>query len=86
MIDTGRLSLSHAIQSLRPAGPQRKKWKCDENPELASQLDGLLRFVVAWKKDLVLSPRGYSADGSRRRRGCHVDSPWRRVAVWPRRG
>jgi len=53
MIDTGRLSLSHAIQSLRPAGPQRKKWKCDENPELASQLDGLLRFVVAWKKDLV---------------------------------
>ena len=26
----------------------------------------------------------YFADGSRRRRGCHVDSPWRRVAATPR--
>ena len=32
----------------------------------------------------VLSPRGYAADGSRRRRGCHVDIPWRRVAATPR--
>ena len=32
-------------------------------------------------------PRGYFADGSRRRRGCHdVDSPRRRVAAGPRRG
>ena len=33
-----------------------------------------------------LRPRGSSADGSRRRRGCDVDIPWRRVAPRPRRG
>jgi len=29
-------------------------------------------------------PRGYSSDESRRRRGCDMDSPWRRVAATPR--
>ena len=32
----------------------------------------------------VLSPRGYFSDESRRRRGCDVDVPWRRVAAPPR--
>ena len=30
------------------------------------------------------SPRGYVSDASRRRRGCTVDIPWRRVAATPR--
>ena len=33
---------------------------------------------------LYTQPSGYSADGSRPRRGCHVDIPWRRVAATPR--
>ena len=32
----------------------------------------------------VLSPRGYSADGSRRRRGCDVDVLCRRLVAPPR--
>ena len=54
---------------------------------------GEARFLTACQKCLwevvcgcfVLSPRGASEDGSRRRRGSHVDIPWRRVAATPRR-
>ena len=31
------------------------------------------------------SPRGHSTDGSRRRRGCRVDIPWRRARTYYRR-
>ena len=34
--------------------------------------------------DGVLLPRGYFADGSRRRRGRDVDIPWRPAEVWSR--
>ena len=37
-----------------------------------------------WLARRVRSPRGYSADGSRRRRGRDVDISWRRVAAAPR--
>ena len=48
--------------------------------------------VLAWMKEardvsgphIVRSPRGYAADGSRRRRGRDVDIPWGRVAATPR--
>ena len=43
-------------------------------------IHGLARLVRA---RLVLSPRGRSAVESRRRRGCHVVIPWRRVAANP---
>ena len=38
-----------------------------------------LQFDVAYR-----TPRGDAADGSRRRRGCDVDSPWIHVAAPPR--
>ena len=35
--------------------------------------------LVPAENSRVHSPRGYAVDGSRRRRGCDVDIPWRRV-------
>ena len=46
-------------------------------------------FMISFPKDVNVeqpSPRGHSADGSRRRCGCDVDIPWRQVAATPRRG
>ena len=44
--------------------------------------------VLLFRKHVITeqtySPRGRSADGSRRRRGCDVDVPRRRVATTPR--
>ena len=55
-------------------------------PSTAYHIDGEANQSGARFPDCfsVLSPRGRSGDGSRRRRGCHVDIPWRRVAATPR--
>ena len=39
----------------------------------------IFRRRISTSRPTALSPRGYSADGSRRRRGWDVDIPWRRV-------
>ena len=43
----------------------------------------LTNVAATWFGLDVRSPRGHSNE-SRRRRGCHVDIPWRRVAATPR--
>ena len=58
----GRPSLVLATISIRPVLPTRATRR--RRPE-----EGV-------PGDHVLSPRGYSADGSRRRRGCRADIPW----------
>ena len=59
-------------------------WRSDDDVGfkarlLCGTLAGAVNVTVA-----SLSPRGQSAEGSRRRRGCHVDIPRRRVAAAPR--
>ena len=48
-----------------------------EGQEEAEKIRGVGEEIEVLEKSAALSQRGYSADGSRRRRGCDVDIPWR---------
>ena len=62
-----------------------KDFAVEVKSETSSNYGNMMAFALATPEEYVLSPRG-STDGSRRRRGCDVDIPWRRVAATPRPG
>ena len=53
MIESGKLSLDHAIAKTRPGGTLRGIFKCSEDDEMLSHVEALYDFVVAYKKRLV---------------------------------
>ena len=53
MIESGKLSLDHAIAKTKSNGTLRGIFKCSEDEEMAAHVDALYDFVVAYKKRLV---------------------------------
>ena len=76
-----------AAAAARAAFDETMLFKAPEAPGMSPLEKALAReSVEELRAQFVLSPRGYAADGSRRRRGWDVDSPRRRVAATPRLG
>ena len=69
----------HARLRYTPPGPP-PVGPSESSPFAAAAAITTITFAMISAKLFlnVLSPRGYSADGSRRRRGCDVDILWRR--------
>ena len=53
MIESGKLSLDHAIAKTRPGGTLRGVFNCCTDETMLSHVDALYDFVVAYKKRLV---------------------------------
>ena len=53
MIESGKLSLDHAINKTRPGGTLRGVFNTNADPDMLAHVEELYNFVVAWKKRLV---------------------------------
>ena len=53
MIESGKLSLDHAIAKTRPGGTLRGVFNCCTDETMVTHVDALYDFVVAYKKRLV---------------------------------
>ena len=53
MIESGKLSLDHAINKTRPGGTLRGVFNTNADPDMLAHVEELYAFVVAWKKRLV---------------------------------
>ena len=53
MIESGKLSLDHAINKTRPGGTLRGVFNTNADPDMLAHVEELYAFVVAWKQRLV---------------------------------